>query len=119
MIWFVARTNGQIVAAFSYRQPGYAEETLDDAVSAELQAFLAPPVPASITNAQLKRQLATEGRLSAVKAVVAQADDLAQELWNGAANFLRNDPLLIQLATAAGMTSADIDATFTAAAKIT
>jgi hypothetical protein len=119
MIWYVARTAGVIVAAFTYEQSGYATEALDDATDTELQAFLAPGIPQSITNAQLKRQLDADGRLAAVKAVVAQAGGLGEELWNGAALFLRNDPLLIQLATAAGMSSADIDQTFIDAAKIT
>jgi hypothetical protein len=118
MIWYVARTAGVIVAAFTYEQAGYATEELDDATSAELQAFLAPGIPQSITNAQLKRQLAADNRLDAAKAAIAQADGLAEALWYGAAVFLRTDPLLIQLATAIGMTSADIDATFVAAAKL-
>lgn len=117
-VWFVARTAGKIVAAFQYEQAGYATEALDDATSTELQALLAPPIPASITNAQLKRQLAADSRLNAAKTAIAQVDGVAEELWYGAAVFLRTDPLLIQLATAIGMTSADIDATFVAAAKL-
>src|SRR5258708_3391229 len=44
-IWFVHRPNGlgtPISWAGQYVQPGYADEQLDDATSAELQAFLAP-----------------------------------------------------------------------------
>ena len=42
MIWYVHRQAGAIVFAGQYVQPGYATESLDDTVSAELQAFLAP-----------------------------------------------------------------------------
>lgn len=39
--WWVHRDTGAIVWAGQYDQPGYADEQLDDATSAELQAFLA------------------------------------------------------------------------------
>lgn len=56
MIWYVHRSNGPgtpISWAGHYDQPGYADEALDDATDAELQAFLAaamavkpvPPTP--------------------------------------------------------------------------
>lgn len=39
MIWFVHREGGAIRAAFQYEQPGYADETLDDASNAEIIAY--------------------------------------------------------------------------------
>lgn len=42
-VWHVHRTNGAIVWAGQYAQPGYADEALDDQTSTELQAFLTPP----------------------------------------------------------------------------
>lgn len=41
-IWFVSRKGGAIVWAGQYQQPGYADEQLNDAISAELIAFLTP-----------------------------------------------------------------------------
>lgn len=40
MIWYVTRNpDKSIAAAFSYEQPGYADEALDDQVSPEMIAF--------------------------------------------------------------------------------
>lgn len=40
MIWFVHREGNVIAWAGQYDQPGYADEQLDDTISAELQTFL-------------------------------------------------------------------------------
>jgi hypothetical protein len=119
VIWYVARTAGSIVAAFTYAQPGYAEEALDDASSAELQAFLAPPIPQVIERSQGIRQLAADSKLAAALSVVAGADDLTQQLWYSP-TWQRSDPMLVGLSTAIGYdTDAKRDAFFAAAAKIT
>lgn len=39
MIWFVHREGGAISAAFTYEQPGYADEALDDSANAEIIAY--------------------------------------------------------------------------------
>jgi hypothetical protein len=40
VIWYVARNpDKSIAAAFSYEQPGYADEALDDQASPEMIAF--------------------------------------------------------------------------------
>jgi hypothetical protein len=45
-VWFVHRRgDGGIAWAGQYAQPGYADEQLDDATSAELQTYLIPAVP--------------------------------------------------------------------------
>lgn len=86
--------------------------TVDQATAARLA------IPASVTNAQLKRQLDVLGKLSAAQAAVSQAGGLTMELWYGAGTFNRTDPLLTAMASAIGMTSADVDAAFIAAAKL-
>lgn len=117
MSWWVHREGDKIVWAGQYEQPGYTESIADD--DADLLAFLAPPVPASISNAQLKRQLAADSKLDAAKTAVEAADGLAQALWYGAATFERTDPLLVGLATALGYdTDAKLDAFFVSAAKL-
>lgn len=59
MIWNVARRGGAIVAAFSYQQPGYADEQLDDTNSTELQAYLqnATLIPDSSNSGNLPKVL--------------------------------------------------------------
>lgn len=119
MIWYVHRNaDAKIVFAAQYAQDGYATEQLDDTTSAELQAFLAPGIPTSVTNTQLKRELDALGKLSAAVSAVTAAGGLTLQLWYGAGVFDRTDPLLIQMATALGMTSADLDSAFIAAAKL-
>jgi hypothetical protein len=75
-------------------------------------------IPQSVTNAQLKRQLDVMGKLGASQAAVTQAGGLTMELWYGAGEFHRTDPLLTAMATAIGMTSSDVDAAFIAAVKL-
>ncbi|MBS0219131.1 MAG: hypothetical protein JSR91_00165 [Proteobacteria bacterium] len=93
------------------------EEIADDAV--EVMAFFTPRPATSITNAQLKRQLDADGKLAAARTAVNATDGLAEELWYGAAIFLRSDPLLLQLATAMGYdTEAKLEAFFESARKL-
>lgn len=40
MIWHIHRHAGAIVSAHQEKQPGYADEALDDSTSNELQTFL-------------------------------------------------------------------------------
>jgi hypothetical protein len=68
MIWFVHRTGGQgtpINWAGQYQQPGYADEAVDDAASAELKAFLTPPPlpPQTIAAPALAQALIAKGVL--------------------------------------------------------
>lgn len=40
-VWYVHRQGGTISAAFTYEQPGYADEALDDASNAEIITYRA------------------------------------------------------------------------------
>lgn len=76
-----------------------------------------------VSNSQLKRWLASVNKLATAKGIVAQADDLTQELWAGCATFHIDDPLLTALAltpapNGMGMSQADLQAAFNAAAKL-
>lgn len=86
--------------------------TVDQAKAAALA------IPQSVTNTQLKRQLDAMGKLSAAQTAVSQAGGLTMELWYGAGTFNRTDPLLTAMASVIGMSSADVDAAFIAAAKL-
>ncbi len=78
---------------------------------------LPDPVPAEVRSGQLIKALHAAKKLEAVKAVVAAAGGLAADLWAHASIFDRDDPLIDQLGTAAGMTAEEIDDVFRAAAK--
>lgn len=70
-------------------------------------------VPQSATAGFFMRALIELGHYNAIAAVVqASGDPTAQVLWARAIEFPRQDPMLIQMATAAGMSSADIDAVY-------
>jgi hypothetical protein len=119
MKYFVARdTGGAICFAAQYAQEGYAEEQLDDASSAELQTFLAPPVPQVVDRSQAILQLAADSKLDAAVAAVGAADTLAQQLWL-MPKWERTNATLVQLSTGLGYdTDAKRDGFFIAASKI-
>lgn len=74
-------------------------------------------VPQTVTAGSFMQALIDLGFYNAVAAVVqASGNQTAQVLWARAVTFARQDALLIQMATAAGMTSADMDAVFVKAA---
>ena len=91
---------------------------VDGTLTIDAKTVAALAVPASVTNAQLKRQLDVLGKLTAAQAAVSQAGGLTLELWYGAGTFNRTDPLLNQMAAAIGMSATDVDAAFAAAAKL-
>jgi hypothetical protein len=79
---------------------------------------LAALVPQTITRAQAEIALANAGLLATVQEVVAaspQIDQIAFAAWD---NWNRQSPMLNTLATAAGISSAQLDALFTAGAGI-
>lgn len=90
----------------------------DGELSVDAATVASLSIPASITNAQLKRQLDVLGKLAAAQAAVTQAGGLTLELWYGAGTFNRTNPLLAAMASAIGMSSADVDAAFISAAKL-
>lgn len=58
------------------------------------------------------------GWLGDVKAAIAAAGGLAEELWLHASTFERRHPLVAQIGTAIGKTSADLDELFLLAEAI-
>lgn len=123
-IWYVhRRTGGSIASAHGEIQPGYAEEALDDANNAEVQAFFTaantPPIPEFARSGDFFHALIDLGWYDSIDAVISgmvaanhpQAK-LAKVLWDKASRYERNNPLLIAVATAAGKTSDDLDALF-------
>jgi len=83
-----------------------------------------PPEPSTaerrakmvVTPLQARRALRAAGLLDAVEAWVAQQDDDAQDAWEYALQIERNNPMIAGAGAALGMTDAQIDALFVAAA---
>lgn len=74
---------------------------------------------AKVSRFQARAALFAAGKLAAVEAVVAATGGLAAIAWADASEFRRNSPTIAALAAGAGLTDADLDALFIAAAQIT
>ena len=91
-------------------------------LTAEEEAAIAAtpqPVPAEVPQWQARRALLAAGLLTAVEAAVAAASQDIQITWEYAPNIVRNSPFIAALAPALGLTDAQIDDLFRAAAAIT
>lgn len=75
-------------------------------------------VPSSITPRQCRLLLLQQGLLSQVEAMIAQQDEATRITWEYALDFLRDDPLLNQLAVSLGLTDAQIDEFFITASQL-
>lgn len=116
-VWYVhRRADNSIASAHEVPQPGYAEEPLD-ASAPELQALFAPPVPRIAPAGRFMQALVRLGWYTPLDSAIAsipsnsRGDEL-RVLWRRAVEFRRNDPDLIAVGRAVGMTDADIDAVF-------
>lgn len=79
-----------------------------------------PPVvvPYSVTPFQAKAALLQAGLLDTVKAAIAAASPIAQLAWSDATEFTRDSPTIAALSAQLGLSSAQVDALFVAAAAI-
>lgn len=111
---FVDRNgNGRVTGVYFLAQHEGQEELPDD--HADVVAYNNPP-PVMVTAAQIIRALDESNLLVDVDAAVALADPMTQRLWARSANFARNDPMLLAIATALGKTSEELDDLFRLAA---
>lgn len=103
-------------------QDAFIPAGLTAITNAEAAVLTAPPatVPQSVTRFQALAALHLAGHLEAVKAIMAAPETpvLTKLAWDNALSFERTSPTLASLAAALGMTDADLDALFTAAASI-
>lgn len=81
-------------------------------------ATLPLPVPSFITPRQCRLVLMAQGLLGQVEAMIAAQDEATRITWEYALEFRRDDPLLNQLAVNLGLTDAEIDQFFIAAAEL-
>ena len=92
------------------------------------ETFTAPPapptpIPQSVTRRQARQALLLAGLLSSVQAAIDGIPDpiqrgLAQIEWDDSQAFERDRPLLIALATALGLDSAELDQPFITASGL-
>lgn len=75
-------------------------------------------VPQSVTPKQARLVLSQAGLLPQVNAMVRAADEATQITWDYALTINRDDPLIIQMGTALGLSDTDIDNLFVQAAQI-
>lgn len=103
-------------------QDAFILDGLTPITDAEADALrtLSATVPQTVTRFQALAALHLAGKLTAVQAIMAAPETpvLAKLAWDNALSFERNSPTLASLAPMVGMTSADLDALFTAAAQI-
>jgi hypothetical protein len=68
---------------------------------------------------QAKMALQNAGLLASVESTVAAGTEATKIYWADAPDFHRDHPVLLSLATALALSSAQVDALFTAASVIT
>lgn len=136
-LWIKKHPNAQTLLAKAYAEScpaGYEAATEAEAsayIAAEVAAgwVAAPapadpaPVPETVTRRQLKEWLIDHDKLDAVVAVIAAISDakqraIANNWWTESTDFRRDHPLVAALGAAIGMSSADIDTAFIAAAQL-
>jgi hypothetical protein len=123
MMPYVQKQNGKVIGIYALSQPGYAEELLADD-HPEVMAFLnpLPPVPQTVSMAQARLALIGAGLFSTIdaglKALPEPQRTTALTAWEYAPTVSRNGTLVTTLAGQFGLTEAQLDALFTAAAAI-
>ena len=110
---------------YAYEEDGSQDAFILDGLTAiakaEADALRVPSgVPQTVTRFQALAALHLAGKLTAVQAIMAAPETpmLAKLAWENALSFERSSPTLASLAAMLGMTDADLDALFTAAAQI-
>jgi hypothetical protein len=79
-----------------------------------------PPIPATVTRFQALAVLAAGGYLDAVRTYIATLDqnNVQRLAWENATDWERSSPTLNALATMLGLTDAQVDELFIAAAQV-
>jgi hypothetical protein len=115
--WFaIAAWDGGVPAAWEASRMAPAEAPRWWAgVARDAPAPPAPPVPLSISPLQARRALLAAGLLDDVEAALAEAPRETQLAWEYAVEVRRDDPMLITVAAALGLSAEQVDALFLAA----
>lgn len=104
----------------AFIKPGLVSISTADfaSVQAAQAAAAVAVVPSTVTPFQAKAALLQAGLLDTVKAAIASAPAITQLAWSDATEFTRDSPTIVTMAGALGLTSAQVDALFVAAAAI-
>jgi len=94
-----------------------------EALIAQCEADYIPPVvipviPSVVSMRQARMALHQTGKLAAVNAAVAAADEETKIAWEYSTEVQRNFPLVATLAAALSLTESDLDNLFTLAASL-
>jgi len=130
--WPIAGWDAYKVTPATPRRVFGGQETVFYTFGAEADFLLAletadlsppPPAPASVTRRQARQALLLAGLLSQVQPAIdaipnAAMRAMVQIEWDDSNEFDRYRPALIGLATALGMTSAQLDQLFITASKL-
>ena len=81
-------------------------------------AFTYLQTPQTVTMLQARLALDQTGLAAAVAAVIATQPQATQDYWNFSQSVNRNNPIVVNLGAALGLTTAQIDDLFRAAAAI-
>ena len=99
-----------------------ASETAQIGDSYSNGLFITPtpviPVPQSVTPAQFRRALNQLDLRDAVEAAVAQADRDTQDMWGYSMSFDRDNPYLLGMAQALGISDEQLDGVFILAGSL-
>lgn len=120
---YVQRKDGKVTGLYANLQPGYAEEWLEED-HADVLAYRnpPPPVPQTVSMAQARLALIGAGLFSTIdaglKALPEPQRTTALTAWEYAPTVSRNGTLVTTLAGQFGLTEAQLNALFTAAAAI-
>lgn len=130
--WFIGADKTQVFsskrnASFAVSDATYqawlaagAQPTSIDTLTSLQEVLTNAGVPpyAAVTPRQARLALLAAGLLDQVEAAVAAADQATQITWATASEILRTDPLIVSIGTGLGLTQAQIDALFVAAAGL-
>jgi hypothetical protein len=107
------------VPTFFYTFP---DEAAAEAAIEAVDRTESPSVPQSVTMRQARLALLGAGKLAAVDAAInamsEPAKSAARITWDHSQEVMRNNGLVPQLAAALGLTSAEVDGLFIAAAQL-
>lgn len=114
----IRRSDGALIPADT-RNKDYAAFLAWRSAGNTPTPYTAPTVvPYSVTPFQAKAAIYNAGLLPAVQAAIAAASPIAQLAWSDATEFTRDSPTIAALSAQLGLSSAQVDALFVAAAAI-
>lgn len=112
--YYERKLDGSLGDSFAVQQEPpaeYLEDNHPDVIAQ--QTALANVVPQEVWAGAMMRALSVLDIQDQVEAIVAASNDwLMQKLWNRAAAFRRDDPMIAAVGMAAGWTEKDLDDLF-------